>query len=169
MEVFNQSLRGTAKVLANKEIGTLIVKMIYPAVLTYCYEHLGEEEATKTLFDLGARIMDDFLKIYAQERDNFKQYIKDYLLIFFNSKAKIKKIEKNRYHVIDDKCILCQDIALEGLNFHYCVPYAGSIQRLLQVLAKRGRIPNHQYEVKTISSRGSGDKYCIHEIKIWEV
>ncbi|MHA1378959.1 MAG: hypothetical protein ACTSRG_11305 [Candidatus Helarchaeota archaeon] len=166
MEEFDLSLRGTAKVLFTKEIGTLIVKMIYPSVLTYCYENLGKEKAISILYKLGSDIMDDFLKFYNKENESFQDYIKDYLMIFYNSKAKIKKIEENLYHVIDEKCILCQDIVLEGLPFHYCVPYAGSIGRMLDVLVEQDKIPKFKYKVKTISSKGSGDPSCIHAITI---
>ncbi len=166
MEIFDLAKRGTAKELSNKEIGVLVVTMIYPSVITYFYETLGEEGAVKELRKLGSDIMDDFLKIYSKEKNNFMEYIKDFFQIFYNSKVKVNKLNEKLYHVIDDDCILCSDIKLEGLPFHYCVSYSGSIERFLNVLANQGKIPKHHYVVRTIASKGIGKPTCIHAIQL---
>ena len=168
MEVFYQKKRGTLKELAKVNIGTLIIHMFYPAVLVYYYEHLGEEKAILALKKLGVKLMDDFFKIYNKERNTFQDYIKDFFKIVFNNKIIIKKINKTCFHVIDRKCILCSDIAVEGLPFHYCIPYDGGFERLFEILVQRNKIPKVNYTVSTISSRGTGAKKCIHEITIEE-
>ncbi len=167
MEVFDLARRGTAKVFSTKKMNVLVVTMIYPAVLSYCYQNFDTEGAIEALRKLGSNIMDDFLNIYNLKRNKFQDYIKDFFDIFYSSKVKIKKITEDIYHVIDDDCILCTDIKLEGLPFHYCTPYSGSIERLLTVLTEREKLelPRNTFEVKTISSRGTGDKACIHSIQ----
>jgi predicted hydrocarbon binding protein len=163
----NFDLRGTAKDFKNKKMVTLIVTMIYPAVLTYCYNHLSKEGAIEILRKLGRDIADDFFNIYSEKRPKFFDYIKDFFKIFYDSDVKVKKVTQDFYYIIDEKCILCTDITvLEGLPFHYCTPYAGSITRILDVLSERGEIPYKKYKVETISSRGSGDEACIHSIKL---
>ncbi|MHA1379661.1 MAG: hypothetical protein ACTSRG_14915 [Candidatus Helarchaeota archaeon] len=166
MNSFNLALRGTAKELQSKEIGTLVVTMFYPAVLSYFYETLGEEKAVKELRKLGSDIMDDFLKIYTKERKDFTRYIKDFFQEFYNSKVTIEKLNDKLYHVFDNKCVLCSDITVEGLPFHYCIPYSGSIQRLLEILCDKGKIPKYKYTVNTIASKGLGNPSCIHAIKL---
>lgn len=170
MDTFNLALRGTAKDLSNKKIGSLVVTMLYPTVLSYSYKKLGKEQAIQALRQLGSNITDDFLKIYAKNKKNIQEYIKDFFKIFYNSKVKVNKINDKLYHIIDDKCILCMEIALEGLPFHYCISYAGGIERLLNVLSEKGRIPGpkYKYVAETIGSKGIGDPSCIISVRLEE-
>ena len=162
---FNE--RGNPKDFLNKQIGTMVITMIYPAVLYYCYERCDEKRGKSLLRKLGEGIMDDFLKIYSKKHSKFTDYIKDFFKIFYNSDVTIKKVTKDFYYIIDDNCILCTDITkLEGLPYHYCTPYGGSIQRMLEVLAEEGKIPMKNYIVETISSKGNGDEACIHTVKV---
>lgn len=168
MEEFEYGLRGTAAELSEMQIGLVLTQMIYPAVLNYCYQQLGEQGAIKILFKLGELIMDEYLKhkILLWKNKKFADYIKDWLQFYYHSKAEVKKIDDNLYHVIDKKCILCTDIEVEGLPFHYCVPYAGSIERMLNVLSENGKITLATYKVETITSRGNGDPACTHAITV---
>ena len=168
MEAFELSRRGTAKDLIDKQIGTLIVRVVYPAVLAYCYHEVGKEKAIKLLYKLGEDIMDEYLKakILRWDRDNFQDYVQDFLKYFYNSKSKINKINEKLYHVIDQNCILCTDITVEGLPFHYCIPYSGSISRLLEILVKEGKIPKMKFKVETVFSKGNDDPHCVHAIRV---
>lgn len=168
MESFKISQRGTAKDLIDKKIGTLLVRVIYPSILSHCYHQVGKEEAIRLLWQLGVDIMDEYLKakILRWDRDNFQDYVKDFLKYFYNSNGKIKKINENLYHVIDENCILCTEIAVKGLPFHYCLPYAGSISRLLEILVEEGKIPKKKFNVETVYSRSNEDPYCVHAIRV---
>lgn len=169
MESSDLTKRGTAKDFLDKKIGTLVVAMLYPSVLSYCYHKLDTEGAVKALRKLGENIMDDFLKIYKKKRSSFQDYLKDFFKIFYDSNVKITKVSDTLYHIIDDNCILCTDINVEGLPFHYCIPYAGSIKRMLVVLAREVEIPAYNYKVETIASKGLGAKQCIHSVELGEL
>ncbi|MFX0140096.1 MAG: hypothetical protein ACFFDN_41020 [Candidatus Hodarchaeota archaeon] len=162
------SKRGTAKYFSTKKIGMILVTRLYPTVLSYYQRKLGTEKTVQVLRDLGSYLTDDFFKIYKKKRKNLQDYIKDWFKIFYDSKVDIKKINDKLYHVIDRDCILCMDIVLEGLPFHYCTPYGGSIERLLNVLAEQGKIPKFKYKVETIASKGHGNPYCTHTISLEE-
>jgi len=162
------SNRGTAEELLRIKISSLVVSMLYPTVLMYCYKELGEEGAVKTIRQIGKNTMDNFLKIYKKKRNKFQDVIKDMFKIYYDNKVKVKKINNRLYHVIEDNCIVCQDIALEGLPFHYCVSNAGSIERILEHFAELGTIPKFNYHVRTIYSKGSGDKSCVYEVRLVE-
>ncbi|NHI94741.1 MAG: hypothetical protein EAX96_19780 [Candidatus Lokiarchaeota archaeon] len=170
MEIFGLSRRGTYKDLINKKIGTLIVRVIYPAILSHCYHKVGKEEAIRLLYKLGEDIMDEYLKtkILKWDKKDFQGYVKDFLKFFYNSKGKIKKVNENLYHIIDDNCILCTDVKVEGLPFHYCLPYAGSINKLLKILVEREKIPKMKFYVDTIYSKSNEDPYCVHAIRLEE-
>ncbi|MHA1793959.1 MAG: hypothetical protein ACTSVI_15060 [Promethearchaeota archaeon] len=170
MDGFNLAQRGSAKDFSTKKIGKMVVTMLYPAILSHCYTKLGKEGAIQALKKMGEKIADDYLKIYSMNKHTFQENIKDFFKIFYDSKVKIKKIDANRYDVVDNDCILCSDITVEGLPFHYCTAYSGSIQRVLEFLKSEGKISvEHDYEVETIASKGSGDKACIHSIVLKEV
>ena len=170
MEAFELTRRGTARDLIDKKIGTLLVRVIYPAILSHCYHDVGKEESEGLLYKLGEDIMDEYMKANTlkRERKDFKGYVLDFLKIFYNSNGKINKINDKLYHVVDKKCILCTDISVEGLPFHYCLPYAGSISRLLEILVEQGKIPRMKCKVETIFSKSNEDPHCVHAIRLEE-
>jgi len=162
------SNRGTAEELSKIKISSLVISMLYPAVLTYFYDELGEEGAVKTIRQLGADTADNFLMIYKKKRKKFQDVIKDLFKIYYDNKVKIKKINDKLYHIIQKDCIVCQDIVLEGLPFHYCVSNAGITEKVLNHFATQGNIPKFKYKVKTIASKGTGDPACVYEVKLVE-
>ena len=166
MQDFNIANRGSPKEFSNKKINTLIVTMLYPAVLSYCYKNMKKDEAEHSLKKLGWYLADFLYEVYEGNKSNFQEYLKDFFKFFYFNKIKIEQISENSYRIYDKKCMLCSDIEIEGLRFHNCIPYAGTIEKLLYWLATDGKIPNYKYNVETIASKSSGDRVCIHEIQV---
>ena len=112
----NISNRGTTKELSKIKISSLVISMLYPTVLGYTYETVGKDGAVDAIRNLGKESITDFLEIYNKKRNRVEDIIKDFFKIYYDNKVKVKKENDRLYHVTENNCIVCQDIALEGMH-----------------------------------------------------
>jgi hypothetical protein len=67
---------------------------------------------------------------------------------------------------IDKDCKLCKsgEEVLEVKGVHYCSAVSGFVEYLLNYMAQQGtmKLKYKSADVRTTSSKGNGDKQCIH-------
>jgi len=155
--------RGDPQEFLKLEISTLLIRMIYPAVLSHFIGNFSVEETKKHLFNIGKNSADKMLAHYHPKAKDIKKVIKS-ITKLWSGKFKIKEYKKENVFTLTTKqCPLCYEmpeISIEGL--HNCYPLASFIDGYLNGYAL---IPNEKLNYKSTKTRitkslGAGDPYC---------
>jgi len=164
------SIRGDPQEFKKIKISTLLLKIVYPVVLSYFYRNKGAAEASKHLINIGLKTSTKFARYHTPKSDNIKKVLKE-MMNYWGPKYKIKENkEDSTYTLYTKHCTLCKDMPeldLEGM--HYCSPVSGFIEGYLNSLISIKNpsvFPFESFSASVIKSMGSGDPYCEVELKV---
>ena len=163
-------LEKVRKEFVNTSANAVIIQVIYPSLLLYLQQKFPEQsELEKQLINLGEELANVYIddgNIF-RKTINFKKFIQRiYRRLLYNNNVKIKKIDKDTYHIKDPQCILCAKTEIEGFMVPVCMPFSGFFTKILNEFIDKEKSGIQEYRVHTLKSKWQGSKYCIHELKL---
>ena len=162
--------RGTPQYFANMKLSAMLLRMVYPTVLTDFANHMELSEVKERLFRIGKRSGEQLFEYFKVKGNKIEKIIKEIFKKIWDSKVKIRKEEDGDVLFLETKdCPVCGDLPpLELEDLHYCIPVAGFLEGYLNELAKIRYIGiKGSIKVDTIQSICTQEsESCIHKLVI---
>jgi hypothetical protein len=163
---------GTPKDLFGKKVRVLVAQMTYPDLVNFLLQYHSPEQAEEDLRDISTRICKKLLELWKPKSTTVVSLIKELLTLIWGGNIIAKIIQRDEQkrpllvQFIDKDCKLCKsgEELLEAKGIHYCSAVSGFVEFLLNYMAQQGtmKLKYKSADVRTTSSKGSGDKQCIH-------
>ncbi|HUX99521.1 MAG TPA: hypothetical protein VMV49_08215 [Candidatus Deferrimicrobium sp.] len=161
---------GRPEDLFGKKARLLVAQMTYPELLGFLQQHRTSIQVEEDLRDIGKRICTKLLELWNPKAKTIMGLTKELMKVLWNGKIAFKILERDAYKrptqvlFIDKDCKLCKSEGeiVEAEGVHYCAAVSGFIETLLNAQKGTMKLSYTTVKVKTISSRASGDKECIH-------
>lgn len=150
--------------LFKRQVHTAIFLQTYPEVVTDLIKRFGEENAIKSLQEVGSRTANVLSDYWTPKSKKIKNIIKEMYKKFWAGNPKVM-IKKNQVVISDKKCILCSSGAHIEV-FPLCLPISSFIENMLYILSIKRAFPFTKATGKTVQSKGSGAKFCEHIIEL---
>jgi len=152
------------------KLNSLILRMVYPQVLSNFYGKTKDVEKTRALVkDIGKRSALRVLDRFPIKEFDIKILIRKLTYKHWGAKSVIKgNVKDGVLRIIIDKCPICQGLEpLEIKGLHYCIPTSGFLEGAFQILQQKyDKLSQMKFTFDTIESKGSNDKKCVHICKI---
>ncbi len=162
--------RGSVKEFANYKLSALLLRMVYPSVLSDFASQMDLEEVKERLVRVGYNTGKQFFEIYKVKGKKIKGILREIYKNIWDSKLKIKKIDADKYLLETKNCPICGDLPpLELESLHYCDPIAGFLEAYINELIEIRNIGigTRKIKVQTLQSKcSSGTKSCVQELII---
>ncbi|MHA1268154.1 MAG: hypothetical protein ACTSPY_00080 [Candidatus Helarchaeota archaeon] len=163
---------GDPKTFYKWRLNSLILKMVYPQILSNFVVKFGSSDLNSTkqaLRNIGINTAKRVLKEFPIEEYNPKILIRKLTYRHWGTKSKIiGKIKDGEMRIVIKKCALCENLSpLEIEGLHYCISFAGFLEGAFEVLQKKfPKMTRKKFTFDTIASRGSSAPKCVHICKI---
>ena len=163
---------GTPQDLFGKKVRVLVAQMTYPDLVNFLLQHHSPEQAEEDLRDIAQRICKKLLEVWKPKSRTLLKLTKELLGMIWGGDIILKVIQRDELkrpilvQFIDKDCKLCKsgEEVLEVKGVHYCSAVSGFVEYLLNYMAQQGtmKLKYKSADVRTTSSKGNGDKQCIH-------
>jgi len=163
---------GTPEDLFGKKARVLVAQMTYPDLVNFLLHHRTPEQAEEDLRDISMRICKKLLELWKPKSRKVLNLIKELLRLIWGGNMIFKVIQYDDrkrpllVQFIDKDCKICKsgEEVLEVSKIHYCSAISGFVEYLLNYMAQQGtmKLKYKSADVRTTSSKGNGDKQCIH-------
>jgi len=163
---------GTPQDLFGKKARVLVAQMTYPDLVNFLLQYHSPEQAEEDLRDIANRICKKLLEMWKPKSTTLLNLTRELLGLIWGGNIILKVIQRDDQkrpilvQFIDKDCKLCKsgEEVLEVKGLHYCSAVSGFVEYLLNHMAQQGtmKLKFKSADVRTTSSKGSGDKQCIH-------
>ncbi|NHI93804.1 MAG: hypothetical protein EAX96_15055 [Candidatus Lokiarchaeota archaeon] len=163
--------RGTPEEFSKMKLSAMLLRMVYPTVISDFANHMEVNEIRERVFRIGKNSGSQFYEYYKIRGKKLVPIIKRMFKQIWDSKVKVKKEgDDHVYHLISKNCPVCGDLPpLELPELHYCIPVAGFLEGYLNEMAKHKDLGFQPGSIKctTLQSVCTHEsKTCIHKLII---
>ena len=162
--------RGSIKEFTKMKLSALLLRMVYPSVLSDFASQMDLGKVKERLTRIGFNAGKEFFQYYKVKGKKIEKILKEIYKNIWDSKVKIKKIEEDKWLLESKDCPICGDLPpLELENLHYCEPVGGFVEAYINELIEIRNIGigTRKIKVRTVQSKCSSDtETCIQELII---
>ena len=163
--------RGTPQQFTKMKLSAMLLRMVYPTVISDFANHMEIPEIRDRVFRIGKNSGSQFYEFYKIKGKKLVSIVKRIFKKVWDSKVNVKKEDGDDIFLLESKnCPVCGELPpLELPELHYCIPVAGFLEGYLNELVKETDLGIKPGSIKctTIQSVCTHEsKTCIHKLII---
>ena len=166
----NLAIRGLPEDFLKIKVSTILIKMVYPAILgIFLQDSKSVEETQKRLSSIGYRTAEVMGEFYTPAGKKVKDLVFNISKDLWGIKPRIIYDKKEKLYRIQTRhCPLCKGLPpMEIEGIHYCYPVPSYIEATLNTLAShRADLPFKRVKCQPSLSMGSGANMCEYIVQV---